>query len=60
MLEHFASLNGPAWYGLPPNEDRIKLVREEAPVQFADRIETGAGPVVVYDPGPPLHWRVNE
>lgn len=59
-LEHFASLNGPAWYGLPPNEDRITLVREEAPVQFADRIETGAGPVVVYDPGPPLHWRVNE
>lgn len=27
-LEAFASLNGPAFYGLPVNEDSITLVRE--------------------------------
>lgn len=28
-LEAFASLNGPRFYGLPANTDRITLVREE-------------------------------
>jgi len=28
-LEAFASLNGPAFYGLPPNRDRVTLVRQE-------------------------------
>ena len=29
QLEAFASLNGPAFYGLPPNEERITLKREK-------------------------------
>jgi dihydroorotase len=49
-LEAFASLNGPAWYGLNPNGDTIKLVKRDAPVEFPVRIETGAGPVTVFDP----------
>jgi dihydroorotase len=56
-LEHFASLNGPAFYRLPPNEDRVTL-RRGAPVDYPARIETGAGPVTVFDPGFALHWRV--
>ena len=57
-LEGFASLNGPAFYGLAPNEDRIRLERSDAAVAVAPVVETGAGPVVVFDPGAPLHWRV--
>ncbi|QDL90921.1 dihydroorotase [Paroceanicella profunda] len=57
-LEAFASLNGPAFYGLAPNEARITLRRGATPVAFPPRIETGAGPVTVFDPGFPLHWRV--
>ncbi|MBL3570918.1 dihydroorotase [Rhodovulum sulfidophilum] len=57
-LEAFASLNGPAFYGLPPNEDRITLTRDAAPVAYPARIETGAGPVTLFDPGFDLHWRV--
>ncbi|WP_234186910.1 dihydroorotase [Shinella sp. NM-101] len=57
-LEAFASLNGPAWYGLPVNEETIRLVRREAPVSFPAKIETGAGPVTVFDPMFPLHWDV--
>ncbi|MDI7862241.1 dihydroorotase [Rhizobiaceae bacterium n13] len=55
-LEAFTSLNGPAWYGLAPNEERITLVRREAPISFPKKIETGAGPVTVFDPMFPLHW----
>jgi dihydroorotase len=57
-LEAFVSLNGPAWYGLHPNEDTITLIRHVASVSFPDRIETGAGPVTVFDPMFPLHWHV--
>ena len=56
-LEDFASLNGPAYYGLPPNEDTITLVKGD-PVQYPATIETGDGPVTVFDPGFDLHWRV--
>ena len=59
-LEGFASLHGPAFYGLAPNPSRLRLERSEAPVAFPARVETGAGPVVVFDPGEPLHWRVAE
>ncbi len=59
-LEGFASLHGPAFYGMPPNEERLTLRREEAPVSFAAETATGAGPVVVFDPGMPLHWRVTD
>lgn len=57
-LEAFASLNGPAWYGLPVNEETITLVKQADPVAYPAKIETGAGPVTVFDPMFPLHWRV--
>ena len=56
-LEAFASLNGPAFYRLPANEDRITLTRG-TPVAYPARIQTGAGPVTVFDPMMPLHWSV--
>lgn len=57
-LEAFASLNGPAWYGLQPNETRITLVKRETPVEFPKKIETGAGSVTVFDPMFPIYWDV--
>jgi dihydroorotase len=57
-LEAFASLNGPAWYGLSPNEERITLARQEEPVQFPAKRQTGAGDITVFDPMFPLHWQV--
>jgi len=56
-LEAFTSLNGPAYYGLPPNDERIALHRGEA-VTYPKSIATGDGPVTVFDPGYPLHWSV--
>jgi dihydroorotase len=57
-LEAFASLNGPAWYGLPANAETITLVRQDEAVTYPAKIYTGAGPVTVFDPMFPLHWAV--
>jgi len=56
-LEAFSSLNGPRFYGLPPNTDSITLTKG-APAQWPAKILTEAGPVTVFDPGFPVHWHV--
>ena len=53
-LEAFTSRNGPAYYGLPVNEDNITLTRQ-AP-EYPTHIETPDGPVTVFDPDMPLNW----
>lgn len=58
QLEAFASLNGPAFYRLASNEATITLEKQADPVEYPAKIETGDGPVTVFDPGYPLHWRV--
>ena len=57
-LEGFVARNGAAFYGLPVNEGTITLKRRETPVAYPAKIETGAGPVTVFDPGFPLYWQV--
>jgi len=56
-LEAFASLNGPAFYGLPANEATITLTKGD-PIDVAPTLETADGPVTVFDPGFALHWHV--
>jgi dihydroorotase len=55
-LEAFASLNGPRFYGLPANEERITL--RAAPLQAPDRIDVPGGnkSVVVFHPDTPVGW----
>ena len=56
-LEAFTSLNGPAFYGLPPNTDRITLTKG-APIPMPGPVPTDTGTVTVFDPGRPVHWQV--
>ena len=56
QLEALVSLNGPDCYGLPANEDRITLVRHNAPVGFAPSLATKDGPLTVFDPEIALFW----
>ena len=56
-LEGFASLNGPAFYGLPANSGTLTLTKGEA-VTYPAKIISGEGEVTVFDPGFPLHWKV--
>lgn len=57
-LEAFVSLNGPAFYRLPANDARVTLRRHAEPVAFPEKIETGEGPVTVFDPMFPIHWNL--
>lgn len=56
-LERFTSLNGAGFYGVDPNDARLTLVKGD-PVTYPPGILTGDGVVTVFDPGMPLHWRV--
>ncbi|KIC26396.1 MULTISPECIES: dihydroorotase [unclassified Leisingera] len=55
-LAGFASENGPAFYGLPVSGETLTLTKGEAPVAFPEKIESGDGPVTVFDPGFPVYW----
>ncbi|MFK5977599.1 MAG: dihydroorotase [Rhizobiaceae bacterium] len=57
-LEAFASLNGPAYYGLPKNSGTMTLVKRDIPLEFPKNFETGEGMVTVFDPMFPLYWEV--
>ncbi len=57
-LEGFASLHGSAFYRLPVNTKTMTLEKQSTPVAFPSHVETGAGPVTVFDPGFDLHWKV--
>jgi len=59
-LEAFTSLNGPAFYGLQPNEKRIKLKRYDEPVEMERKVRVGDEAVTVFDPMFPIHWEVEE
>jgi dihydroorotase len=55
-LEAFASLNGPRFYRLPPNETRVTLRRESFSVPA--RIGVGDSAVVPFRAGETLRWRL--
>jgi dihydroorotase len=55
-LEAFASLNGPKFYKLPPNEGRITLGREHW--VMPERIGNSENAVVPFRAGETLHWRL--
>ncbi len=58
-LEHFeafASLNGPAFYGLAPNEERITL--EKASAAVPAELDGGEAPIVPFHAGETLSWRL--
>ncbi|HEX6841384.1 MAG TPA: dihydroorotase [Stellaceae bacterium] len=55
-LEAFASVNGPRFYGLTPNEARITLRRASWTVPT--EVATGAGPVRPFRAGETLVWQL--
>jgi dihydroorotase len=55
-LEAFASVNGPRFYGLPPNEETVTL--ERADVQVPERIEADGIELVPFHAGETLGWKL--
>ncbi|WP_282603017.1 dihydroorotase [Paracoccus sp. PARArs4] len=59
-LEAFTSLNGAAFYRLPPSEDRIRLTKRDTPAEYPTQIKAGDEVVTVFDPGFPIHWHLED
>ncbi|HEY0213470.1 MAG TPA: dihydroorotase [Paenirhodobacter sp.] len=57
-LSRFACENGPAFYRLPVNTGTLVLEKTDTPAEWPAKINTGAGPVTVFDPGFPVYWHV--
>jgi len=57
-LEGFASLHGPAFYGLPVNAESITLEKRSTALALDGKLQTASGPLTVFDPGHPLYWHV--
>jgi len=58
QLEQFTSLNGPAFYGLEPNKDKISMSKTTTN-NYPEKLMTAEGEVTIFDPGFPLHWQVD-
>lgn len=57
-LERFASLNGPAFYGMVPNETELTLEKKESAIDISEKLDIAGGKMTIFDPKFPLHWRV--
>ncbi|WP_265587715.1 dihydroorotase [Sphingomicrobium arenosum] len=55
-LEAFASLDGPRFYGIVPNEERVTL--EKVEVEVPAEIDDGTEPLVPYRAGTMMRWRL--
>jgi dihydroorotase len=55
-LEAFASLNGPRFYGLAPNEERVTLVNR--PWRNPSEVRVGNGAVKPFLAGEEIGWRL--
>jgi dihydroorotase len=56
-FETFASLNGPAFYGLPPNEERVRLERKPSAIPERVTVEK-AGEIRPLFAGETVDWSV--
>ncbi|MCZ6885986.1 MAG: dihydroorotase, partial [Alphaproteobacteria bacterium] len=59
-LEAFASLNGPAHYGLPANEETITLERQSWTAPEEITVPGPAEHAIIYRGGETIEWRVVE
>ena len=62
-FEKFASLNGPKFYNLPPNKEKLKLVSKSNKIaEFIDVIEENniVGKIKPFHAGETLNWKVEE
>lgn len=57
-LDAFVAQNGPRFYRLPINPDKITLTKTQTPTVFPAKIDTDLGAVTVFNPGFPVYWQV--
>lgn len=57
-FEGFVSLNGPQFYGLPVNEQRMQLKRSETALPLPEKVQTSEGDITIFDPMMDVFWAV--
>lgn len=55
-FEGFVSLNGPRFYGLPVNEQRMQLMRSETALPLPEKVQTSEGDITIFDPLMEVFW----
>jgi dihydroorotase len=56
-LEAFTSINGPTFYRLPLNEQRVQFTKSSTPINFPKEFRVQNDKVTVFDPGFELYWQ---
>ena len=59
QLEHFVSLAGANYYGLPLNKNKITLKRKKEPYKYPPQLKAGNEMITVFDPKLDLFWQVD-
>jgi dihydroorotase len=57
-LAGFAARFGAAFYKLPISDKTLTLTKSAAPTIWPEKLDTGAGPVTIFNPGFPVFWQV--
>jgi dihydroorotase len=58
LLAGFAARHGAAFYRLPVSDKTLTLTKSTAPTIWPEKLDTGAGPVTIFNPGFPVFWQV--
>ena len=57
-LAGFAARFGAGFYKLPISDKTLTLTKSAAPTLWPEKLDTGAGPVTIFNPGFPVFWQV--
>jgi dihydroorotase len=57
-LAGFAATHGAGFYGLPVSDKTLTLTKSTSPTIWPEKLDTGAGPVTIFNPGFPVFWQV--
>lgn len=57
-LSGFTSRHGAGFYGLPVSNKTLTLTKSATPTIWPEKLDTGAGPVTIFNPGFPVFWQV--
>lgn len=58
QFENFVSLNGPRFYGLPVNKERLILERHSQPQALPAKLKLSTTEIQVFDPMMEVYWSV--
>ena len=57
-LEKFTSLNGSKHYAVNTNNTKIKLIKNQNPIKFKNKIDVKNDTIVIFKPDFPVYWEV--